>query len=139
MPDAHCAAHKDDFGMAAVDKLREAIKTYLHRTGTSERALSAAPGLNERPVSQILSGKSKSPRGQTLSALAQIMGVPVQSLIDAPDSPQNFEAPSDVHKLTVREYEIRASRGRDMEPPQIGDKELSLVVSEWTVPTEFLP
>lgn len=79
---AHGGAYWGNFPlMAKPDPLRDNIRSFLARTGMSERELSTASGLNEKAVSQILAGKSQSPRGKSLQGLSDVMGMSVSELL----------------------------------------------------------
>lgn len=62
--------------------LQAAIRSYLARTGESERALSLRAGLNEKAVNQMLAGKMRSSRGDTLTKLAAAMGMTLLDLVE---------------------------------------------------------
>jgi len=100
--------------LMADTRLQEAIRSFLERTGWSERALSTRARLNEKAVSQILTGKSQNPRIDTVESLAIVMGVAVDDLIERggqnaaasapepsalPRLPTRMEAPKDVPVL----------------------------------------
>jgi len=58
----------------------QAIRDYLARERMSAAALSRKVGENESLVKSILNGKSQNPRGDTLSKLANAMGITVAEL-----------------------------------------------------------
>lgn len=54
--------------------ISEAIKAKRLALGWSQRQLSKAAGLNESAIKNIEAGKSRNPRGDTLSAIAAALG-----------------------------------------------------------------
>lgn len=61
--------------------LQTRLKSFLQERGMSMRELSLRAGLNETAVKAIVHGKSESPRGKTLTALASILDIPVNELL----------------------------------------------------------
>jgi phage repressor protein C with HTH and peptisase S24 domain len=78
--------------------LVRAIDAHLAKTGLSARALSLKVSENETLVRQIKSGRSKTPRADTLRNLARELGVPVDALLAEGEShlPDTFHPESDV-------------------------------------------
>lgn len=61
--------------------LQEQIERHRLRLGLSMRELSLKAGLNETAVKAIMQGRSESPRGKTLQAIARALGTSVSELI----------------------------------------------------------
>jgi transcriptional regulator with XRE-family HTH domain len=61
--------------------IQSAIRAYIARTGESERGLSVRAGVNDKTVNQILAGKMRSNRGDTLMKLAAAMDMDLSSLL----------------------------------------------------------
>lgn len=70
------------------NRLQAAIDAYMVRSGVQMRGLSAIAGLGEKAVQDIMSGRSKSPRIDTIVKLAAAMNVDPNDLLPGP-------APSD--------------------------------------------
>ncbi|HWW11289.1 MAG TPA: XRE family transcriptional regulator [Brevundimonas sp.] len=73
------------------DRLRQAIKD----RGTTARAVSRAISDNDTLVRDILSGKSRNPRSDTVAKIADHLGMPVSALVPsgvgvAPEIPEQF-------------------------------------------------
>jgi integrase len=64
--------------------LQNQLTEYLDRHGTSARALSLRAGLNEKLVTNILSGSIVRPSGQTLDALGSAIGGDLAPLVAIP-------------------------------------------------------
>lgn len=85
------AAPAGDF-YPVMSTLAEVLRRLMKERGMTMRQLSLAAGLNEGAVKNILSGKSKSPRGATINALAGALKVPASLLLAADAGrPENME------------------------------------------------
>lgn len=69
--------------------LQEQIETRRNELGLSMRALSMKAGLNETAVKAVMQGRSESPRGKTLQALARALGTTVRELIGETAEPES--------------------------------------------------
>jgi lambda repressor-like predicted transcriptional regulator len=65
----------------AMTPLQAKIAAYLAETDVSMRDLSLRVGKNDKLVQTIMDGRSKNPRGDTLSGLAMAMGIQPSELI----------------------------------------------------------
>ena len=80
--------------------LQRKIKGYLENTGLSVAALERKAGLKTNVARNILRGQSKKPTGETLQAIAAVMGCSIQDLLQgrggsspANISPRSEESP----------------------------------------------
>ncbi|MDU8911576.1 adenosylcobalamin-dependent ribonucleoside-diphosphate reductase [Aestuariicoccus sp. MJ-SS9] len=79
---------------AANDKsLPEKLKSAIAAQGTTAAAVSKKAGLNARAVTDIIEGRSKNPRIDTLKALASALKVELNSLL-TPASPEVIATPA---------------------------------------------
>lgn len=78
-------------GMISID--RDRLRALITERGTTPRAVSRAIGSNDTLVRDILSGKSKNARGDTMAKIADHLGVPVQEFFIGVELPDNH-APS---------------------------------------------
>lgn len=63
------------------EALRENLRAQMRRNGLSQRGLSRLAALDETAVKQILSGRSRSPRLETVARLALALNTPIADLI----------------------------------------------------------
>lgn len=108
--------------MADPPSLSETLTALMREKGTNPTALAAAIGRNKTAVRDIMIGKSRNPRRDTLEKLAKELDVPVERLISAgvpPDQEQRLVSafrrlPKDVQErhLALLE-EIAAQLERD--------------------------
>lgn len=71
---------------------RERLRAIIAERGTTPRAVSRAIGSNDTLVRDILSGKSKNARGDTMAKIAEHLGVPVSELMSGVDLPEGPSA-----------------------------------------------
>ena len=100
--------------MVSID--RERLRALIKERGTTPRAVSRAIGSNDTLVRDILSGKSKNARGDTMAKIAEHLGAPVEELMTGVDAPEARSAPSLV-ELPVR-GEVRAGAWLQVEDAQ---------------------
>lgn len=84
------------------------IDAYLARTGESPRSLSLKIGDNPTLIRQIRSGRSRNPRGDTLTKLSEVMKVPLQKLTGSTSADggaplHRFAEGSDVQPILTRQ------------------------------------
>ena len=65
---------------------REAFRRRIAAAGYSPRSLSLAAGLNATAIRDILQGRSRRPRYQTLYRIAQVLGTTPESLLTEDDA-----------------------------------------------------
>ena len=58
------------------------IQAAMERRGVNSAELARSAGLNSTGIYDILSGKSRSPRLDTIGKIARALGVPISSLFD---------------------------------------------------------
>lgn len=63
--------------------LQRKIKLYLENTGLSIAALERKAGLKTNVARNILRGQSRRPTGETLQAIACVLGCPLQELVQS--------------------------------------------------------
>ncbi|WP_312126534.1 S24 family peptidase [Brevundimonas sp.] len=85
---------------------RERLRQIIAEQNTSARAVSLAVSSNSTLVRDILTGKSKNARGDTMAKIAEHLGVAVEELMTGVDAPVVRTAPELV-ELPVR-GEVRA-------------------------------
>ena len=88
------------------------LKARMSATGLNQRSLALAAGLHEDRVRNILRGRSRNPRADTVDALAQALGVPAawllgQSAAPQPPSPVSGIAESARTMATIPELDVR--------------------------------
>jgi SOS-response transcriptional repressor LexA len=71
--------------MISID--RDRLRQLIQERGTTARALSRAVGSNDTLVRDILSGKSKNARGDTMAKIAEHLGVAVGELMSGVETP----------------------------------------------------
>ena len=89
------------------------IKAYLARTGESARALSLKVGPNPTLVRQIMEGRSRNPRGDTLKGLADALGVSIERLTSSGQA-----GSAAVLSLDDDFFQTNAVPAPDVPPPQ---------------------
>ncbi|MBU8540840.1 LexA family transcriptional regulator [Falsiroseomonas tokyonensis] len=138
--------------MSTTDPLREAIREFLAETGMAERELSLKAGINEKAVNQILAGKSRHPRSDTVQALAQAMGRPIASLMSLPAGvvrgAQNLRPkplveaeiprPAQSRTVSIAEFDVRPQAGGGGEMPELDGEGGHAVVAHWSMPSDYL-
>ena len=67
---------------------REAFRQRIAAAGYSPRSLSLAAGLNPTAIRDILQGRSRRPRYQTLYRIAQVLGTTPEALLAEDDAPE---------------------------------------------------
>lgn len=65
------------------DILRRNLKTLLRQTGRSSREVALSAGLSESAIKHILRGASKSPKSDTVAAIASQFGISAQTLLES--------------------------------------------------------
>lgn len=123
----------------ALTPIQAAIRSFLDRTGESERSLSLRAGLHEKFVNQIMRGKMQSNRGVTLTKLADAMGLDINELLKA--EPAAKGRPRDIMErpsLVIREYDVGASAGHGAEPPVLNGGGETPVLAEWSMPEDLV-
>jgi len=104
----------------------------------NRKQLSQKAGLNETFVRDLLNGKSKNPRGDSLAKLAAVLGCSVTDLLrDAYNTslrPRNGSATVMIPRemASIDEIDVRASGG----PGQIIDEERK--IGEWQLPRDLV-
>lgn len=66
---------------------RERLRSLIQERSTTARAVSRAIGPNDTLVRDILSGKSRNARGDTMAKIAEHLGVPVGELMTGVEAP----------------------------------------------------
>lgn len=69
-----------DAKLLAETRLQHGIRAALERAGRSAREVSLAAGLSESAIKNVLQGKARSPRLETLKAIADELGTTVEAL-----------------------------------------------------------
>ncbi len=92
-------------------QLAREIRRRMAASGFNQKSLARAAGLNETAVRDILIGKSRHPRHDTVQKLAASLGCPVMALLE-PGSGHDAAAPADAGELVfVSTYEVSAAAG----------------------------
>ncbi len=92
-------------------QLAREIRRRMAASGFNQKSLARAAGLNETAVRDILIGKSRHPRHDTVQKLAASLGCPVMALLE-PGSGHDAAAPADDGELVfVSTYEVSAAAG----------------------------
>jgi phage repressor protein C with HTH and peptisase S24 domain len=120
-----------------LSRLQEQIESRRIQQGLSMRELSLNAGLNETAVKAIMQGRSESPRGKTLQAIAHALGTTVQALIgqspeaDVPSQPR-------ATAIMIPELDVRAMAGAGAEDEEFDGDGQHAVVSMWSLPSDYL-
>jgi transcriptional regulator with XRE-family HTH domain len=77
-------------------QLQKNFQSVMDETGLSQTAWSRKAGLGDSAVKNVMQGKSESPRGNTLTALAKAAGVPVLRLIAGTSPDGDAEVGGDI-------------------------------------------
>jgi transcriptional regulator with XRE-family HTH domain len=104
--------------MAGVNKQR--LRELLDERGITPRALSRAVGDNAYLVRDILSGKSRNARADTLAKLAKALDVPLGDLLDSEDSAEGAADPRLIPRYLPVRYRVQAGHWVEIdaeEPP----------------------
>lgn len=104
----------DDSKAGAQTPLAEAIRREMTARGFNQKSLAEAAGLNVTAVRDILIGKSRSPRGDTISKIAAALDIPAGVLL-------GDEAPTPSHDVDLDRIQSlpgSATMARDL--PVIG-------------------
>ena len=96
-----------------VTHLQAQIAARGQRLGLSMRKLSLTAGLNETAVKAIMTGRSKSPRGDTLQAIAQALGTTVHELLGEVDDPHVVGAGAVAAPVPAQNEAVEALRERE--------------------------
>lgn len=72
------------FGNSSVTPLQLNIKEFCDANKSSFRSLSLKAGLNEKAIQNIMSGKSKHPRTDTIAKIANVIGVSLNNIALSP-------------------------------------------------------
>ena len=96
-------------------QLAREIRRRMTASGFNQKSLARAAGLNETAVRDILIGKSRHPRHDTVQKLAASLGCPVMALLE-PGAGHKMGAPADAAALDdelvfVSTYEVSAAAG----------------------------
>ncbi len=96
-------------------QLAREIRRRMTASGFNQKSLARAAGLNETAVRDILIGKSRHPRHDTVQKLAASLGCPVMALLE-PGSGHDMAAPADAgardgELVFVSTYEVSAAAG----------------------------
>ena len=96
-------------------QLAREIRRRMTASGFNQKSLARAAGLNETAVRDILIGKSRHPRHDTVQKLAASLGCPVMALLE-PGSVHDAAAPADAgafddELVFVSTYEVSAAAG----------------------------
>jgi transcriptional regulator with XRE-family HTH domain len=89
----------------ALSPIAQILLTEMARAGLNQRSLAAAAGLHRDAVRNILRGKSVSPRGKTIQALAACLQIPPSRLLGVED-----QAMSEIAGKTVGRPDRLAER-----------------------------
>jgi len=102
--------------MSTID--RDRLRALIAERKTTARALSRAVSTNDTLVRDILSGKSKNARGDTVAKIAEHLGVPIEELMTGTDAPPSQVGPA-LAELPIR-GEVQAGMwlAIDYEPEQ---------------------
>jgi len=92
--------------IAMASRLVDQLRRRMSAGGFNQKSLARAAGLNETAVRDILIGKSRHPRHDTLEKLAGALGCGVGALIGGAD-----EAPMDGELVFVPTYDVSAAAG----------------------------
>jgi hypothetical protein len=106
-------------------------------------------GLNPTAVRDIVNGKSRMPKGQTLKSLAQVLNVRITDLLGvdtiSPDELGNNASAQDRLRwemsrasFHVLEYDVGASAGSGLEPPVLNGDSSPPVLAEWSMPRDMV-
>lgn len=120
----------------------------MEERGLSMRELSLKANLNETAVKAIMQGRSASPRGNTLSALAQALGVSLPELmawkgvsegraaLDTEPLPHHRRITPET--LIIREYDVTPRAGAGTDELRLDVSGAYPVIGEWSMPGDFL-
>lgn len=91
------------------------LKAHMSAIGLNQRSLAVTAGLHEDRVRNILRGRSRNPRADTVDALAMALGVPATWLLGQTDTAKPPPPPASVGEsgssmATVPELDVRAGR-----------------------------
>ena len=89
------------------------LKSRMSAVGLNQRSLAVAAGLHEDRVRNILRGRSRNPRADTVDALAVVLGVPATWLLGQTDTaglppPSVSAVESGGSMATIPELDVRA-------------------------------
>ena len=112
------------FLIGAIDRLNqielaERLKYLLRRHGRSAREVSLSAGLSESAIKNVLQGKARSPRMETLEKIARTLGVPVAVVLPAGITMKNAgHADTEWERAIERDIDEKLRRlGSDFEKP----------------------
>ena len=96
-------------------QLAREIRRRMTASGFNQKSLARAAGLNETAVRDILIGKSRHPRHDTVQKLAASLGCPVMALLE-PGTEHDAATPADAgardgELVFVSTYEVSAAAG----------------------------
>jgi transcriptional regulator with XRE-family HTH domain len=77
-------------------RIQKNFQRVMDETGLNQRSWALKAGLPDSAVKNVMQGKSESPRGKTLSALAAAAGVPVSRLINGTGAEVDSEVIGDL-------------------------------------------
>lgn len=91
-------------------ELSKLIKTHQDKLGLSNRALAEKAGVSRETINRYVRGIHGDVQDETLQALANALGVPIQKLRSAAGvpagEPKAWEPPSEVNLLNLRERDV---------------------------------
>jgi phage repressor protein C with HTH and peptisase S24 domain len=97
--------------------LQAALRTALEKTGRNAREVSLAAGLSDSAIKNILQGKSKSPRLETVHALEKVLGVDLAGAVEKVTDPNDaFFDTNVVADPTIPPPQPRRPRDYDLVP-----------------------
>ena len=93
--------------------LARALRHRMNARGFNQKSLARKAGLNETGVRDIIQGKSRHPRHDTIQKIAHALGCSVTDLLEPGDpAPPPADLPSDLAFVTV--YDVAASAGQGL-------------------------
>lgn len=118
----------------------EAITRALHAAEMDQSALARLVGVSSQAVNQWCRGETQ-PRGKRLEKIAQVLGVPVASLLghdSEPPRPGNnsevISSKDGIADLIIKEVDIAAGAGN----PTYADPYNEVTAEKWVIPRKFL-
>jgi phage repressor protein C with HTH and peptisase S24 domain len=119
-------------------KIAAEVERRMIVRGMSCKSLSAAAGLNETYVRDLLKGRSKNPQTTQLAKLATALGCTIGDLSNP--KPPSFNQPEaeKILPFSIPELDVRAMGGAGAESPDLDGNGQHPVVATWAIPADFL-
>jgi transcriptional regulator with XRE-family HTH domain len=128
--------------IAPKSDLQKRLEALLQEKGMSMREVSLAAGLNETAVKAIMNGKSVSPRGQSLIAIAKALQIDLATLLGVqPGLDRTLERRSverTAGAVTIAELDVRAMGGGGALDAPLDGQGHHVVLGEWQLPEDYL-